>query len=176
MSERPCPLCGDTQSAVLFAEARIDSCKLDSFAFASRKLPEYMHHRLLLCRACDMVFASPVPDVTELRSAYEAAAFDSQTEAQFAARTYARLLRPYFARLPNKQGALDIGTGDGAFLSELLAAGFDEVRGIERGGETGSAWSDRTRLLRVGTVCSGEMFAGHLLSNDRTRQRSAATV
>jgi SAM-dependent methyltransferase len=109
----------------------MDLGKLGEFAFASRKFPEYMHHRLLLCRTCDLVFASPVPDVSELHAAYEAAAFDSQVEAQFAARTYARLLRPHWSRLPDKQGALDIGTGDGAFLKELLAAGFQGVLGIE---------------------------------------------
>lgn len=147
MSERPCPVCGDSASATLFAEARIDPKKLSAFAFASRKLPEYMHHRLLLCRACDVVFASPVPDVSELESAYEAAAFDSQIEAQFAARTYARLLRPFLAQLPDRHGALDIGTGDGAFLSELLAAGFDHVRGIEPSSAPIAAASSQVRDL-----------------------------
>ena len=35
------------------------------------------------------------------------------------------------ARLPNRRGALDVGTGDGAFLERLLAAGFSDVAGIE---------------------------------------------
>lgn len=131
MAERPCPVCGDAVSATLFAEARIDPQRLGRFAFASRKMPEYMHHRLLLCSACDLVFASPVPDDSKLRVDYKAAAFDSQTEARYAAKTYARLLHPVLARFPNRHGALDIGTGDGAFLVELLAARFDDVRGIE---------------------------------------------
>ena len=33
--------------------------------------------------------------------------------------------------LPDRNGAVDIGTGDGAFLKELLAAGFQNVVGIE---------------------------------------------
>jgi SAM-dependent methyltransferase len=34
-------------------------------------------------------------------------------------------------RLPNRHRAADIGTGDGAFLAELLAMGFESVEGIE---------------------------------------------
>ena len=41
-----CPLCGDNQSSSLFAEARLDPARLGEFAYASRKLPEYMHHRI----------------------------------------------------------------------------------------------------------------------------------
>jgi predicted rRNA methylase YqxC with S4 and FtsJ domains len=33
--------------------------------------------------------------------------------------------------IPDTQGALDIGTGDGAFLEELLKKGFTEIIGVE---------------------------------------------
>ncbi len=34
-------------------------------------------------------------------------------------------------RVKCRDGALDIGTGDGAFLAELLRAGYTDVIGIE---------------------------------------------
>ena len=37
-----------------FAEAKFDLDVLDGFAFASRKLPEYMHWRLVECGRCDV--------------------------------------------------------------------------------------------------------------------------
>ena len=129
--DRSCPLCGDNQSSSLFAEARLDPARLGEFAYASRKLPEYMHHRLLCCKACDLIYASPVPDASELTSAYEAAAFDSQTEAAFAARTYAAQVRHFCSQLPDRCGALDIGAGDGAFCRELQAIGFTHIVGLE---------------------------------------------
>ena len=129
--DRSCPLCGDTQSSSLFAEARLDPARLGEFAYASRKLPEYMHYRLVCCHACDLIYASPVPDLSELTSAYEAAAFDSQTEAVFAARTYATQVRLFCSQLPDRCGALDIGAGDGAFCRELQALGFTNVIGLE---------------------------------------------
>lgn len=118
-------------SNLLFAEARLDTSRLDSFAYASRKNPEYMHHRLLLCEDCDLIYASPVPDHSELASAYEVAAFDSQRESEYAARTYAKALSPVIRRLPDRTSALDIGAGDGAFCSQLLNMGFKNVLGLE---------------------------------------------
>jgi SAM-dependent methyltransferase len=128
---RKCAVCGTNDSAVLFAQAHIDEAKLDGFAFASRKNPEYMHWTLWHCRACDLVFANPAPPIEQLASLYKAASFGSAAEARFASRTYGRVLRKIARRLPDRAAALDIGTGDGAFLHELLDAGFTDVVGIE---------------------------------------------
>lgn len=131
MISRACPLCSSTDETRVFADANFDLDKLDAFAFASRKLPEYMHYRLVECPTCDALYASPVPTVDELSQAYHDAAFDSQDEARHAARAYASFLSAIKARLPDTKGALDIGAGDGVFLEELLAAGFTEVVGVE---------------------------------------------
>ena len=101
----------------MFAEANIDHEKLDAFAFASRKMPEYMHHRLVECPTCDVLYANPRPGRGRSSAqAYHEAAYDSQDEARFAARAYASFLPKIKAHLPDLKGALDIGAGDGAFL------------------------------------------------------------
>src|SRR5258708_22216285 len=107
--DRACPLCGSHQAARV-VESNIDPAKLDEFAFASRKFPEYMHHRLVECPACDTVYANPVFDFGGIDAAYDAAAFDSKEEATCASRTYAGLVRPLLGRLPQTSSALDIGT------------------------------------------------------------------
>jgi SAM-dependent methyltransferase len=94
-----------------------------------------MHFRFLRCRACDVLYVDPAPDAEWLARAYGEAAFGSRIEAGFAARTYARALAPVFARLPARGRALDVGTGEGSFLRELLAGGFAEVAGIEPSAE-----------------------------------------
>lgn len=131
MVTRPCPLCGSKDQSRLFAEPRFNMEKLGNFAFASRKTPEYMHYRLVECPACDLLYATPLPSLKALAHAYHQAAFDSSQEAHFAARTYGRVLKQFVDFLPEKRGTLDIGTGDGAFLEELLTRGFKEVRGVE---------------------------------------------
>jgi SAM-dependent methyltransferase len=131
LARRDCPICGSADESNVFAEQRLDLAALDESAFASRKRPEHMRLRLLECPVCELVYASPVPPPEALARAYEEAAFDSAEEARYAARTYARELEPLLAALPDHHGALDIGTGEGAFLGELLRLGFDQVSGIE---------------------------------------------
>ena len=131
LTNRHCPICGSSEQPVLFANANVDLSKLDDFAFASRKLPEYMHWRLLECRRCDLIFASPAPAPQSLGVAYDDAAFDSGVEARYAAVTYGRFLSRIAQKLVVLEGALDIGTGDGAFLQQLLDAGFSRVVGVE---------------------------------------------
>ena len=130
LSERLCPICG-TSHAKEFAQPKFDLSRLDEFAFASRKQPEFMHYRLSECKNCDLVYANPAPNSAALEQAYDSAAFDTSAESSSAARTYAIYLKSILDDLTDRDGALDIGTGDGAFLEELLAAGFRNVQGVE---------------------------------------------
>lgn len=131
LTARSCPICGSTDDSDVFASQQLDLDLLDRYAFASRKRPEHMRLRLVRCPRCDLVYASPIPAPEALEQAYETAAFDSAVEARFAAATYICALGPVLAGLPDRDGALDIGTGEGAFLGELLDAGFSNVGGIE---------------------------------------------
>jgi SAM-dependent methyltransferase len=131
LRERSCPICGSRDESRLFATQRLDLDALDEHAFASRKRPEHMRLRLVECLGCDLAYASPVPAPEALARAYDAAAFDSAEEARYAARTYAQELGEAIASLPERDGALDVGTGEGAFLGELLQLGFTGVGGVE---------------------------------------------
>lgn len=131
LQARHCPICGSNDDTEVYCDAQYDLESLDQFAFSSRKLPEYMHHRLVRCPACDILYASPAPTEESLHQAYAEAAYDSSEEAAFAARTYADLVRRFLMQLPDRQGALDIGAGGGDFIKELLALGFSDVVGVE---------------------------------------------
>ena len=130
LTTRACPGCGSTRSK-RFADANIDPEALGAFAFASRKLPEYMHHALVVCDDCDLLYANPAPDRKSLEAAYHDAAFDASDESHYAGLTYGRYLRRISEQLPDRVGALDIGTGDGAFIEQLLKYGFTDVVGVE---------------------------------------------
>ena len=127
---RACPLCGADDFKVL-AEATIDEGRLTDSAFASRKLPEYMHSRMVECNLCGMLYANPVLRPETLADAYKEASFDSGAESRLAAITYRALLDPHLTALPSRRSALDIGAGDGAFVEELLGLGFEDVIGVE---------------------------------------------
>ena len=129
-NDRACPLCGSHQAARV-VESNIDPAKLTEFAFASRKFPEYMHHRMVECASCEMFYANPVFSPEVIAKAYLKAAFDSQRESYFASLTYRSLLRRRLEHLPAKEAALDIGAGDGSFLEQLVSLGFKEAVGVE---------------------------------------------
>jgi SAM-dependent methyltransferase len=132
LRDRPCPICRTAGSGRVLFPAKIDEREFDAYAFSSRKTPEYMHYRLLQCATCDTLYASPAPSVETLAREYDRAAYDSDTEANFAAATYARYLaKSVLPTLGDRRGALDIGTGNGAFLKHLLELGFTEVCGVE---------------------------------------------
>jgi SAM-dependent methyltransferase len=153
------PVCGATSGREL-AAASIDTSALDEYAFAARKFPEYMHHRLVECPTCDVVYANPLFDFGGIDAAYDAAAFDSKEEAQFASRTYAGLVRRLLPRLPGTSAALDIGTGEGSFLEELLDLGFARVAGYEPSAAPLAAASERVRELIVHDIFDAERAAG----------------
>jgi SAM-dependent methyltransferase len=156
---RACPVCSATDGREL-AAARIDAAALDEFAFASRKFPEYMHHRLVECPVCDTVYANPLFDFGGIEAAYDAAAFDSKEEAEFASRTYAGLVRGLMPRLAGTSAALDIGTGEGSFLEQLLDLGFGRVAGYEPSAAPLASASERVRQLIVHDVFDAERAAG----------------
>jgi SAM-dependent methyltransferase len=128
---RNCPVCGSSQTDRIFAEASFAPSALDGFAFASRKLPEYMHYRIVACVGCDVLYSSPTPTREFLETAYREAEFDASEESRLAGETYGRFLDKLARRLPDRKGALDIGTGDGAFLQQLIDHGFTDVVGVE---------------------------------------------
>jgi SAM-dependent methyltransferase len=131
LSARACPVCGSRDDRNVFADQALDEKSMDRFAFASRKRPEHMRLRLVACPVCALVYASPLPGADALAAAYDDAAFDTAEEARFAARTYANVLQALLPRLPDRKGALDIGTGEGGFLGELLDLRFLDVGGVE---------------------------------------------
>jgi SAM-dependent methyltransferase len=159
MVSRVCPICGSNDRRRVFAEECFDATQWSHFAFASRKLPEYMHYRMIVCPNCDLLYADPVPPLDVLVGEYQLAGYDSAVEAEYAARTYGRLLRGVLGRLPDRIGALDIGAGDGAFLKQLIANGFTGVVGVEPSEAPIAAAEETVRPLIRRGVFRAEDFA-----------------
>ncbi|MDD5268393.1 MAG: class I SAM-dependent methyltransferase [Methylococcales bacterium] len=129
---RSCPVCQSTpESASLFQEENIDESRLSGFSYASRKEPEYMCHRLVRCRVCDLVYASNPPGQDELANSYHVAEYDSSEEANDAAQTYINSMQPILSKVKHKNKVLEIGSGTGVLLELLKVQGFTELVGIE---------------------------------------------
>src|SRR5438132_8758458 len=106
LTARHCPVCDNADESRVFADANVDLGNVNGFAFASRKIPEYMHWRLVSCPRCDLLYANPIPRPEDLATAYHEAAFDSREEAKLASKTYGRLLPEIASHLPDRVGAV----------------------------------------------------------------------
>jgi SAM-dependent methyltransferase len=129
---RSCPVClSSADESYVFQEENIDQSKISEFSFASRKLPEFMCHRLLSCRSCDLVYASNPPDQSELANSYHVSDYDSSEEANDAAKAYIKAMKPILKVLRTRETVLEIGSGTGVLLELLKNEGFTGLIGIE---------------------------------------------
>ena len=151
-----CPCCGGRGRHAI--DASIDAALVTEATFASRKRPELMHHEYWVCASCESYFTPLLPEADDLYTDYRDASFDSGVEAAFASRTYSAAIRESAPRL-KKQSAVDIGTGDGAFLECLLDMGFQEVSGVEPSLAPIEAASSRVRPLIVQGIFEHGSFA-----------------
>lgn len=117
---KKCFLCG--KELQLFKQENYDRQELGDYAFASRKIPEYMHWALYECRECRVLYSACPIKKNEIYEKYGNASYDSNNEANDASRTYMEYLKRYLPGFPQGR-ALDIGTGNGSYLKELKAGG-----------------------------------------------------
>ena len=132
VAARSCPVCATTSlGAPVFLEESIDPRRLSDYSFSSRKVPEFMSHRLVICPGCRLVYVPTPPGQDALAVAYHDAAYDSVQEAHDAASSYAEAIAPILQKLAHREAALEIGTGSGVFLERLKDAGFGKLVGVE---------------------------------------------
>jgi SAM-dependent methyltransferase len=129
-ADRTCPVCHSSRHKP-FSDEKLDAAKIGEFAYASRKVPEFMCLRLVCCLDCNLVYAANPPDASFLSAAYADAAYDSSEEASCAAKSYAEALKPYLKLLPSRHGAVDVGAGSGPLIPHLSEMGFLPSIGIE---------------------------------------------
>lgn len=122
-----CPACQNS-GELKYAE-KIDKYLFNETTYASRKRPELMHYALYECGNCKTLFTNRDLDLEELLKNYDEAGYDSSREALYAADTYVSLIKD---NLTGFNGSvLDIGAGDGAFLTKAKRLFATKAVGIE---------------------------------------------
>jgi SAM-dependent methyltransferase len=157
--QRDCPICRDPASATVpFLNNSVRAEAVTSASFASRKLPEYMSHAMVRCTQCDLVYVDRPPSQEQLADNYHAADYDSSEEAEHAADSYAKAIRPVLGRLVGRMDdALEIGTGTAVFLARLKDAGFRNVVGVEPSvSAIAAALPERQPWIREGIFEEGD--------------------
>ncbi|WP_300369648.1 class I SAM-dependent methyltransferase [Brachyspira sp.] len=139
MNKNICPLCKNTNTA-LYAKSNYDINNINEYSFSSRKNPEYMHYTLMKCKDCDLLYSVDIVNKEKFYDMYAKAGFDSKNEANFASKTYIEYFNKFYKQTHTGGGytidlAMDIGTGEGSFLKELLNYGIKNVIGVEPSNE-----------------------------------------
>lgn len=157
--DRRCPICDSDQFSRIYLKSNFDELKLGQFAYSSRKLPEFMHHQMMRCVVCDVLYSSPAVSKTEYESSYQDAKFDSGVEASCAAETYYHALKDV---LPSNTAfsVLDVGAGDGAFLEVLYNHGYKDIVGVEPSSAPVEAAKKQIKPLIRNELYSPQPFEG----------------
>lgn len=128
-----CPVCHDSRvNALSFLKQRIDPSRLSPLSYASRKMPEFMRHELVKCRACDLIYATSNYPESFLVELYTNAEFDSSIEAADAANSYIIEIKDLLSKCTGSERVLEIGCGTGVFLEYFKnKTGCLKIEGIE---------------------------------------------
>lgn len=162
LTARACPVCGNADESRELYPERIDAARLGALSYSSRKEPEQLNLRMVVCPGCGLLYAPQVPSTEYLERAYTDTGFDGAGEARYAAASYAEALRAHLAELPDRQSALEIGAGNGALLVHLRAMGLAEVLGIEPSiAAVRDAALETRPLIRVGSFDPSGLPTSH---------------
>jgi SAM-dependent methyltransferase len=162
LAARACPVCGNTDETRERYPERIDPAGLNTLTYASRKEPEYMNLRMVVCPGCDLLYAPRIPSADFLARVYADTGYDSDTEALHAAASYAEALRGRLHLFPDRASALEIGAGNGALLKHLQGLGFAQLVGIEPSRQAArSAPPNLRALIRIESFDPGALPAAH---------------
>ena len=118
---RPCPLCGEVEAA-----PEIEARAAETGAI----------YRVMRCRSCELLYTRPVPTAEELESLYGSGYYvqnESKRLSDLPRRLFERSVLRWRRRVLGRARPgriLDFGCGNGRFLEELLARGWD-VCGVE---------------------------------------------
>ncbi len=154
---RSCPLCGSTEVHRELAKLSFEESKIGRHTFSSRKEPDNLTNRMIICAVCDLAYADPIPQISWIRDQYVQSAFHALRESQLAAENHLRVSSEILKILPDMDGALDIGAGDGAFLRMLKATGFSNIQGVEPSIEASSRASVQVRdVIKEGFYCDSD--------------------
>ena len=103
--ERSCPLCGTSELGKEIVGLSFDEKVIGRETFSSRKNPDKLHHRMVVCPSCDLAYANPVLDSQWIREQYVGASFLTPIESSYAARNHERILLRVLSLLPDREEA-----------------------------------------------------------------------
>jgi 2-polyprenyl-3-methyl-5-hydroxy-6-metoxy-1,4-benzoquinol methylase len=156
-----CAICRLEGDATELYPATFTPASLNPSVFSARRTPDRLHYRIVKCNRCGLVRSDPATDPEQLKDLYARSGFTYQGEVADLRHTYGRYLKKLEQFGTRKEALLEVGCGNGFFLEEALAQGYETVRGVEPGREAVALASERIKsFLLCGMMCPGLFAAG----------------
>jgi SAM-dependent methyltransferase len=126
-----CAICNTTENATELYPANFDMQALNPIVFSARRLPDRIHYRLVRCNTCGLIRSDPIAPPAVLSKLYQQSTFTYNEEVANLKYTYGHYLAELKKYAVQKSAILEIGCGNGFFLEEALAQGYQHVQGVE---------------------------------------------
>lgn len=125
-------MCGQKQQVRVLYEATFNKKDLSEKTYSARRLPDKIHHRILRCERCSLVFSSPIFPAEKLSKFYKKSLCNYKDQIPYLIKTYFKIVEQIKKNLPKNPKVLEVGCGNGFFLKALIDLGFTKnVFGIE---------------------------------------------
>lgn len=131
MKTQFCPLCGPLAGKKELYPQNFKLSQINAKVFSARRLPDRLHYRIVQCRQCGLVFSDPILDPAKINHLYHQSLFTYKNRVNDLMATYGYYLKQLEQYQVHKGKLLEIGCGNGFFLTEALRQGYHSVWGIE---------------------------------------------
>jgi SAM-dependent methyltransferase len=154
----PCAICSKYGNCREVYPANFRDTDFNREVFSARRLPDRIHYRLVKCLDCGLVRSDPVADTATIMELYEQSTFDYGDEAKNLGRTYGIYLDRVKSFGSKRDSLLEIGCGNGFFLSEALDRGYVNVTGVEPSKHAKEKANPRVRDCIVSDIMRPGLF------------------
>jgi SAM-dependent methyltransferase len=128
-----CIICGNNTALGELYPATYKNRDLNRMIYSARRIPDRVHYRIVKCGRCGMVFSSPILPPGKIASLYRESICTYADQLKFIRKTYLELFDKVRDKLPGKPKILEVGCGNGFFLTALSESGIRDVWGVEPG-------------------------------------------
>lgn len=131
MREIVCAVCRKKTSVRIVYPANLIEHKISPLTYSSRRIPDKVHFRIVVCTRCGLLFSTPIFEETGILDLYKESNVPLMADIQNSKQVYGLYLTQILDKLPGMERLLEIGCGNGFFLEEAKRMGFGEVWGVE---------------------------------------------
>lgn len=126
-----CAVCETKGNYKLRFESSFKESDFNAKMFLSRKIPGKSHYKMVTCKKCGLLYSNPILKEKYIDKLYTQSTVPLHNDLINASEIYFGYMKNLLNKISKKSHILDIGCGNGFFLSRLRRSGYKNVFGVE---------------------------------------------